>query len=149
MCRTGEITLIRRIFNQSVPDVKKKTFSRTEFHVNLFCSFIWGFPLNWTICVTCYSAILKSINGKTTFDHTLAGTVRTALWIGHVPLWTHKMPGASTFLNYPMTANKFTTFFCEVRHDSSTVVLHQIISEKGILSFRRGLGIAMIRDVSK
>ena len=24
MCRTGEITLIRRIFNQSLPDVRKK-----------------------------------------------------------------------------------------------------------------------------
>ena len=28
MCRTGEITFIRRIFNQSLPDVPKKLFRK-------------------------------------------------------------------------------------------------------------------------
>ena len=119
-----------------------KGFSYNQCDSLFLCA--WGFPLNWTICVTCYSAILKSINGKTTLDHTLAGTV-TGLLYGFV-MSPFELVKCQAQVNILLMNWQH---FIEVRHESSPVVIQQMISEKGILSLRRGIGIAMFRDVSK
>jgi len=112
--------------------VRWQTDTTQYFHRKIYAGSLptlASFPLNWTICVTCYSAILKSINGKTTLDHTLAGTV--------------------TGLLYGFVMSPFELVKCQaqVRHESSPVVIQQMIYEKGISSLRRGIGIAMFRDV--